>query len=41
MEELAKQVIDKLQNMTDGEIIYYKPEYIPDGFVENLIKAAN
>lgn len=29
------------QELGYGDIKYYEPEYIPDGFVENLIKAAN
>ena len=29
------------QQLGYGDIKYYEPEYIPDGFVENLIKAAN
>lgn len=29
------------QELGYGDIKYYKPEYIPDGFVENLIKVAN
>ena len=29
------------QELGYGDIKYYEPEYIPDGFVENLLKAAN
>lgn len=29
------------QELGYGDIKYYEPEYIPDGFVENLIKVAN
>lgn len=29
------------QELGYGEIKYYEPEYIPDDFVENLLKAAN
>lgn len=29
------------QELGYGDIKHYEPEYIPDGFVENLIKAAN
>lgn len=29
------------QELGYGEIKYYEPEYIPDGFVENLLKVAN
>ena len=29
------------QELGYGDIKYYEPEYIPDGFVENLKKAAN
>ena len=29
------------QELGYGDIEHYEPEYIPDGFVENLIKAAN
>ena len=29
------------QQLGYGDVKYYEPEYIPDGFVENLIKAAN
>ena len=29
------------QELGYGDIKYYEPEYIPDGFVKNLIKAAN
>ena len=29
------------QELGYGDVKYYEPEYIPDGFVENLLKAAN